>query len=424
MKRLLIGSVAAALLLAQAAGAQPAPDTTATLTVFQWINPQIIESTDRAIARFKERYPNVTVETQFVPQPSWGEYNSAMLNQVASGGTPDIFASAIEGFSEIASKGILRDLTEVIANDPDAQTVLGDIDANLLEGMKTRPSGELNFFPTEWNNIVMFYNKDMFDAAGLPYPAADWTWEEFRETAKALTISDANGNVTQYGYFVPGFNFGLQPWFMTNNAGVLDADWRAPTVGTPEFAESLQFLYDLIHVDGSAPVFEGGVGDNKFVAGQVAMFSAGHWPIPEIVASGMTNVGVQVMPSAGVSTTVFGIGGLSITEASENPDLAWEFIKEMTGPEYQQELAGSLRSIPSSRSVATTPEYLAFPDNAQIFYGSAATALPVPAPPNFAQVEEIFMRQVGSYLTDNQDLETTIAELNRELDRAMARAYD
>jgi multiple sugar transport system substrate-binding protein len=96
----------------------------------------------------------------------------------------------------------------------------------------------------------------------------------------------------------------------------------------------------------------------------------------------------------------------------------------MTGPEYQQELAGSLRSIPSSRSVATTPEYLAFPDNAQIFYGSAATALPVPAPPNFAQVEEIFMRQVGSYLTDNQDLETTIAELNRELDRAMARAYD
>lgn len=424
MKRLLVSSIAAAVLLAQAAGAQPAPDTTATLTVFQWINPQIIESTDRAIARFKERFPNVTVETQFVPQPTWGEYNSAMLNQVASGGTPDIFASAIEGFSEIASKGILRDLTEVIANDPDAQTVLGDIDANLLEGMKTRPSGELNFFPTEWNNIVVFYNKDMFDAAGLPYPAENWDWEDFRTAAAALTTRDANGNVIQYGYFVPGFNFGLQPWLMTNGAGVLDADWRAPTVGTPEFAESLQFLHDLIHVDGSAPAFEAGVGGDKFVAGQVAMFSAGHWPIPEISASGMTNVGVQVMPSSGVSTTVFGIGGLAITEASENPELAWEFIKEMTGPEYQQELADSLRSIPSSRSVATTDEYLAFPDNAQIFYGSAATALPVPAPPNYAQVEEIFMRHVGAYLSDNQDLDTTIAELGRELDRSMARAYD
>jgi multiple sugar transport system substrate-binding protein len=58
---------AGAILLAQTAGAQPAPDTTATLTIFQWINPQIIESTERAIERFKERYPNVTVETQFVP---------------------------------------------------------------------------------------------------------------------------------------------------------------------------------------------------------------------------------------------------------------------------------------------------------------------------------------------------------------------
>lgn len=423
MKRLLMSGVAGAVLFAQAAGAQPAPDTTATLTIFQWINPQIIESTDRAIERFKERYPNVTVETQFVPQPSWGEYNSAMLNQVASGGTPDIFASAIEGFSEIASKGILLDLTDVIASDPAAQTVLGDIDANLLEGMKTRPSGELNFFPTEWNNIVMFYNKDMFDAAGLAYPAEDWNWDDFRTTAEALTIRDGNGNVSQYGYFVPGFNFGLQPWFMTNTASVLDTDWREPTVDTPQFSETLQFLHDLIHADGSAPAFEGGVGDDKFVAGQVAMFSAGHWPIPEIIASGMTNVGVQVMPANELSTTVFGIGGLAITQASENPELAWEFIKEMTGPEYQQELADSLRSIPSARSVATTPEYLSFPDNAAIFYGSAATALPVPAPPNFAQVEEIFMRQIGAYLSANQDLETTVSELDRELDRAMARAY-
>ncbi len=424
MKRLLITGAAGAIVLAQAAVAQPAPDTTATLTIFQWINPQIIESTERAIERFKERYPNVTVETQFVPQPSWGEYNSAMLNQVASGDTPDIFASAIEGFSEIASKGILRDLGDVIANDPDAQAVLGDIDPNLLEGMKTRPSGELNFFPTEWNNIVMFYNKDMFDAAGIAYPAADWTWEDFRAAAEALTIRDESGNVSQYGYFVPGFNFGLQPWFMTNGASVLDADWREPTVDTPEFAATLQFLHDLIHVDGSAPAFEGGVGDDKFVAGQVAMFSAGHWPIPEIIASGLTNVGVQVMPANSVSTTVFGIGGLAITQESENPELAWEFIKEMTGPAYQQELADSLRSIPSSRSVATTPEYVAFPENAEIFYGSAATAQPVPAPPNFAELEEIFMRHMGAYLSDNQDLETTISQLDRELDRAMARAYD
>lgn len=424
MRHLFLAGTAALALLAGPALAQPAPDTTATLKVFQWINPQIIESTERAIERFKVRYPNVTVETQFVPQPTWGEYNNSMLNQIASGATPDIFASAIEGFAEIASKDLLLDLGPVIDQDPAAQTVLGDIEPNLLEGMRTRPSGELNFFPTEWNNMVTYYNKDMFDAAGLEYPAANWTWEDFRAAANALTIRDGAGNVTQYGYFVPGFNFGLQPWLLTNNAGVLDTDWREPTVDTPEFRESLQFLRALIHDDKVAPAFEAGVGADKFVAGQVAMFSAGHWPIPEIVSSGLTNVGVQIMPINKAEATVFGIGGLAITKASANPELAWEFIKEMTGKEYQQELADSQRSIPSARSMATTPEYTAFPDNAQLFYATAATAKPVPAPPNFAQIEEIVMRHLGAYFTNSQDLETTISELDRELDRAMARAYN
>jgi multiple sugar transport system substrate-binding protein len=264
----------------------------------------------------------------------------------------------------------------------------------------------------------------MFDKAGVAYPADDWTWADFRETAKQLTIADANGNVTQYGYFVPGFNFGLTPWFLTNEASVLDADWKQSAVATDNFRETLQFLHDLINVDKSAPAFESGVGDSKFVAGQVAMFSAGHWPIPEIRASGLTNVGVQIMPVNKVKTTVFGIGGLAVTSASQNPELAWEFVKEMTGKEFQTELADSERSIPSWRSLATTDKYLSFPDNAAIFYGSAATAKPVASPPNFAQVEEMTMRYVGAYLNGNEDLDTTISGLDSELSRAMKRAYN
>ncbi|MBL8594758.1 MAG: extracellular solute-binding protein, partial [Devosia sp.] len=195
-------------------------------------------------------------------------------------------------------------------------------------------------------------------------------------------------------------------------------------VATDNFRETLQFLSDLINVDKSAPAFESGVGDNKFVAGQVAMFSAGHWPIPEIRASGLTNVGVQVMPVNKVKTTVFGIGGLAVTSASQNPELAWEFVKEMTGKEFQTELADSERSIPSWRSLATTDKYLSFPDNAAIFYGSAATAKPVASPPNFAQVEEMTMRHVGAYLNGNEDLDTTISGLDSELSRAMKRAYN
>lgn len=422
-------ALAATFLITTSAYAQVVSEQEATLKVFQWVNQQMIDSTEKATIRFKEKYPNVTIETQFIPltEGGWGEYNNTLLNEVAAGKPPDIFAAAIEGFAEVASKDVLLDLEVVAGQDPDVETVLAGIDPNLLDGMRTRPSGVLNFFPTEWNNIVMYYNKDLFDAAGIDYPSPDWTWQEFVETAKALTISDDSGNITQFGYFVPGFNFGLQPWLFTNDAAVLDDEWRESTVTTPEFRETLQFLFDLIHVHMVAPAFEGGhgaVGDNKFVAGQVAMFSAGHWPLPEIIAGGLTNVGVQHMPKNTRTATVYGIGGLSITKFAEHPDIAWAFIKEMTGDQYQQELADSMRSIPTARRFATTDEWTAFPDNSHIFYETAATAIAVPSPPNFAQVENIFLRHLDAYLNDNQDLDTTISQMDRELSRAMSRAYN
>jgi multiple sugar transport system substrate-binding protein len=419
-----LAGMAAMGLLALPAHAAPSSDITATLKVFTWLNQQIISSTDKATERFKVRYPNVTIEAQYVPSENWGDYNNSFINQAVGGDIPDIFSVAIEGFAQSASTGLLLDLDALIENDPAAQEVLADIEENLINGMRTRPSGELNFFPTEWNNIVVYYNKDLFDVAGLEYPQSGWTWEEFRAIAKALTVRDAAGNATQYGYFVPGINFALTPWLYSNQAGVLDADWREPAVTTDAFRETLQFLHDLINKDRAAPAYESNIGDDKFVAGQVAMFSAGHWPLPEIIESGLDNVGVQVMPvnTAEPGITVYGTAGMAITTVAEHPDLAWEFIKEMTGKQFQQELADSGRSIPTSRTVATTKEWMAFPDNSEIFYDSAATAIPVAVPANFARVEEIFMRHVGAYLTNNQDLESTIDGLDFELTRAMTRA--
>ena len=313
MNRFLVG-LAAIGLLGQPALAAPVSDIVATLKVFAWVNQQIITSTDQAIERFKVKYPNVTIEEQYVASDNWGDYNNSFINQAVGGDIPDIFSVAIEGFAQSAATGLLLDLDDLIDNDPDAQAVLADIDENLINGMRTRPSGKLNFFPTEWNNIVIYYNKDLFDAAGLDYPQYGWTWEEFRETAIALTLRDAAGNPTQYGYFVPGINFALTPWLYTNHAGVLDADWREPTVRSDSFRETLQFLHDLINKDKAAPAYESNIGDDKFVARQVAMFSAGHWPLPEIIDSGLDNVGVQVMPvnTADPGTTVYGTAGMAI----------------------------------------------------------------------------------------------------------------
>lgn len=426
VKKKIIGTFLAGLLSSSLLQAAPERDIEAVLTVTQNATEPTIHATEAAIDRFKIKYPNVTIRTQYVPQADgaggWGEYNNAFLNQVAAGQAPDIVYSAIEGFSEMAASGVLLNLDDQIKKDPTAGNLIDGIDSNLLENIRTRATGEFNFFPKEWNNVIMFYNKDMFDAAGLDYPNADWTWDEYAEAASALTLRDDRGNVTQYGTIVPGFAFGLMPWLFTNDASILDEEWKNSTVDTKEFRESLQFLHDLIYKYEAAPAFEAGVGTEKFTAKQVAMFAAGRWPATPIKESGMLNVGVQYMPHKTRSVTVFGIGGLAITKQSQHPELAWELIKEMTGDEYQQYMADIGASIPSARKYAVAESFVSWPDNSEIFYESAATAIPMTAPTNFAQVSTIFERNLATYFNNEVDLETTIASMDRELDRAMRRA--
>lgn len=404
--------------------AQVVSEETATIKVTQWVADDVIAATDAAIERFAKSHPNVTIEANYVPlvAGNWGEYNNAFINEVAAGNAPDIVGAAIEGFAEMGASGVLLDLETIVAKHEAARQVMAGIESNMLDSMRNKVTGQLNFFPTQWNNIVMFYNKDLFDAAGIDYPSNEWTWDEFLTAAEALTIKDDAGNTTQFGYFVPGFNFGIQPWFFTNSASALDDDWVESTVDTPQYRETLQFLFDMINVHGVAPAYEPGVGTEKFTAGQVAMFSAGHWPVPSIRDAGLENVGVQHMPMNTVQTTVFGIGGLAITKDSAYRDLAWAFLTELAGEEYQQDLADGGSSIPSMRAFATTPEYTAWPDNAEIFYATAATAIPVPSPSNFAVVQEISDRYLATFLNGEVSLEDTISGMDRELQRAMRRA--
>ena len=424
MKILVTSLTLIACLATNAALAQVVSEEEATIRITQWVADDVIDATDAAIARFAESHPNVTIEANYVPigAGNWGEYNNAFINEVAAGNAPDIVGAAIEGFAEMAATDVLMDLDTLAANDEGAKAIMAGISSNMLDGMRTRGTDELNFFPTQWNNIVMYYNRDLFDAADVSYPANDWTWDDFLAAAEALTIKEDDGKVTQYGYFVPGFNFGLQPWFFTNSASILNNAWTEPTVDTAEYRESLQFLSDLINVHSVAPAYEPGVGTERFTAGQVAMFSAGHWPVPAIRDAGLENVGVQFMPMNTVQTTVFGIGGLAILKDTPDPDLAWAFLAEMTGEEYQQGLADGGAAIPSVRAFAITPEYVAWPYNSEIFYETADTAIPVPSPSNFAQVQEISDRYLATFFNGEVSLDDTISGMDRELQRAMKRA--
>jgi multiple sugar transport system substrate-binding protein len=396
----------------------PPADTEATLTTFNYGGEADQKLYANAIARFNQRYPNVTVKDNYTPFELWSEYANKLTTQVAGGQTLDLIHVAIEGTRLVASKGLLEPLDELIAGDEAMKTLLDTEFAQPLKDAFTI-DGKLYQIPVEWNNMVIYYNTKMFAEAGIAPPTAEWTWDDFLNTAKALTKGEGGDKV--YGFGIPFFTFGIVPWFLTNGTYPLTADWSDSNLNDPLVLETVTFIHDLIHVHGVSPTVEGTDNEQLFAAGKLAMGGWGRWPLPGFIASEFRDFDIQYWPRRTAATTIHGIGGWGISPKSENKALAWELLKDLTSFEVNDEIAKNGISIPAFRSVAETPEFLSFPPNAKIYYESLNDTRAVPSPANFNEFESIFMRAMGEILSGSMSPQDALTGAHDELVSAMAK---
>src|SRR5205823_3908233 len=99
--------------------------------------------------------------------------------------------------------------------------------------------------PVEAATYVIWYNRNLFEQAGVPLPTKGWTWQDLLDRAKRLTREV--GGETQYGY-AQGLNFGrIEPWIVQNGARVFDkiAFPTKQRFDAPDVIEAVQFAYDL-----------------------------------------------------------------------------------------------------------------------------------------------------------------------------------
>lgn len=390
-------------------------DATATLKLQAFGGDAELAGIQSAIGRFNQNYPNVTVEVSIDPiSTGWGDYVTKVLGQFTSGSQADVYGTAIETFQAFSSRGLWLPLNDFVAEN----TGFSDFAPSLFEQASYK--GDINYIPIGWNNIMINYNRDLFDKAGLAYPARGWTWEQFRDTAKALTVKDGSGNVTQFGYEVPNQNFFVQPWFFSNGTGVLNADWTASNMLDPKVAETLQFLYDLIHVDGVSPIPGADTMDNQFMAGQVAMISRGQWIVQNAKANNL-NMDIAIPPMKEKEATVIGFGGYAIARTSGNVDLAKALVLELTSEETQREQGERGGGVPGRKSAASTEAFLAFPPSANLYYETLPFTIPVPSPANFQEVEKIFIRHYTAMMSGTESIADGVKAADAELNESFAR---
>ena len=374
-----------------------------------------------AIARFNERYPNVVVEDVYEPtQAGWGGYITNVQLRIASGLPVDIISMAIEGTAETIFQGLVLPLDDIIAADAALQAVVDEVHPSLHNALKVPrgPEGTTYYLTREWNNMIIHYNTTMFDAAGLDYPDPEWTWDDFLETAMALTSGEGGDRV--FGYAIPYFNFGLTPWWHTNGTATLTEDWLDSNLDDPKMLESVQFLHSLVHEHGVSPAVEGTNMTELFVSRRAAMSAAGRWPFTNYIANDFYDVDITPWPRKRAGTTVFGSGGYAITKSSANPELAIELIKDLTDFQTDLDSVAGGTSLPARESATLNEEFNAFPKSAHYYFESLDDIKPVPSPANFSEVESIFMRNLGLIMANAVSAEEGLALAHEELSEAMA----
>lgn len=311
-----------------AAGAATAQDT--TLTYMLW-SPDQAEIEASAIAAFEAANPGVKVDVQAMPPSDYWPRVSALA---ASGDLPDVMAMSSGFVQEWANAGNLQDLTPLIGD--------ASLDGYFRSAVEIGNIGGAQVaFPQNWVAPVMYYNRTAFDAAGLDYPSADWTWEDFRTAAEALTVdADGNGTPEQYGYWVYGRYAHTDPWVFRNGGRYVNADGTALEINDAA-VNALAFLASIVD-DGFAPrpqEMEGIRQQDIFGMGMAAMWTDGSWNVDntrKLVGDsfewGIAQVPMGPDATDDTAAAYAWADMLAVTSDSEQSDLAWALVQHLSGP--------------------------------------------------------------------------------------------
>lgn len=290
----------------------------------------------RMIELFQQEYPNITVEEQPVPPDG---YDQQILAAIAAGSPPDVFVSGDVFVAPFIENGVARNLSPFFEADPDLSEE--DFYPTVLDYFRG-PDGNVYMMPDAIDVQRLYYNRDLFDAAGVAYPTDEWTWQDFKDAAAALTQGE--GVDKTYGFFADSWWAVWLPYVWQNAGDILSEDGVTCTLNEPEAVEALEWFGDFIR-QGYSPSPEemaglGMGGWDLFVTGRVAMFQSGGWDIPGFEQEAPFAWSMSTLPEGEEEATFLHLTNYVMANGTDNPDAAWAFLKFLASEEVYTLEAG------------------------------------------------------------------------------------
>ena len=397
---------------------------------------------------FTARHPDISVRLQAVQGTDWADFFAKILTMVAAGTPPDVCVVATEG-AQLFAERLAEPLDEFIKRDAaEVQDYFDDVHPSLIEAFMYK--GSFYQMPIDFNAANMYFNTEAMRRAGVPYPAADWTHQDFLTMARQMRQAAGSGFVPFY--WTNRLWGGIVPWLYINDTSFLTETkspggewlwdrfypdhkgaysggflWEGSNASDPKVAESFEFVRALVEEGlGTSPAQGGGnelVG--QFSGGSIGMTPAGGFWVQGLSEAGLTpqDYDVAYFPKWRTQRHQFGAAGYAILKTSERKDEAWEWVKFCTSREGMQLAFPSPNTTPTRRSMCNEALYSQKgPAHWKVFYDTLdqLPCAPIPAPPQQAAVETALIKNVlGAVTGSAAELPAALERLDEDLTRAL-----
>ena len=365
------------------------------------------EALKKMIAKFNEQYPNVKVELQSF---GYDDYFTQLQSKIVGGSAADVFELNFENFVAYASEDVLLDIGDLIGDT-------SGFNQTALEAFQY--DGKQFGIPNSFSNVVLIYNKDLFDKAGVSYPTDDWTWTEMSEAAKKIRAISAD----TYGLYRPLSFHEFYKGVKQNGGSLLSEDGKNFTVNLPQNVETLEIMSDWVTGSNVMPsdAQMGGMGDwDLFKSGRLGMIVTGIWAFSDFTDNCDFAWDVAVEPGNTAKATHFFSNAYVVNKETTNPEAAAALAAFLAGSkEAAQIRVDASWELPPVTYQDVLDSYLKVtpPENREAVFKSLDYLVTPPVVKQQSEMQEIISKYLNNAVSGNISAKDALDACQAELEQ-------
>lgn len=352
---------------------------------------------------FEKENKGIKVKFEITP---FAQYFTKLETAITGKNAPDVFWVNIPRAPDYINNGVLMPVDDV-KFDKDK------IPEQYLKAYSS--DGKLYGVPKDFDTNALFYNKTMFDEAGVSYPDDTWTWKTWQDAAKKLTKADEN----IYGLAAPlTWQGGYYETIYQNEGSPFKDGGKKSGFSDQATIDGVEFWYDFTKNGSATPLKEmaGTTGSELLLNGRVAMSVDGSYMVPVIFKEkyGKDNIDVAPLPKGKTRATTSNSLANVISANTKNADAAKRWVAYLSTKEASEKVAESGVVIPAYQGAADA-WINAYPDkNLKVFTEAVNYAIPLPNTKNSAAAIAIEGDVLGKAWTGEESVQAASNELAKK----------